>query len=244
MGLYPYIMKDLTLYCNCFPGHLNRNTQFDQKNLMCGANLLKPEERSLLTNMVFDDTGDNISHLNEWLGDLTGLYWVWKNSQEDIVGTNQYRRFWDDKTIVDINFQPNTLYVSNPYHFNNMSAMNQYIMHHGTIGLDILNDAAIKGTIPIKPEMINSLAAVGCLSGCNMFFADRKLFNKTCEILFETVFELYGGVKYSLPYIQMPNQKRLLAFLAERILNIVYLNKDYFYDNINIVPVQMNLIEV
>lgn len=234
-------MKDLTLYCNCFPGHLNRNTQFNQRNLICGSHTIEFFKR--LNDYYYDDVGDNISHLNQWLGDLTGLYWVWKNTSDEVVGTNQYRRFWDNNAIDLIEFNENALYVANPYHFDNMSAMNQFVMHHGTIGLDILNDAAMKNQISIKPEMIYSLANVGCLSGCNMFFGSRKIFDKTCEILFDIILELYEGTKYSLPYIQYQNQSRLLAFLAERILNIIYLNKNYFYDTIDIIPVQMNLVE-
>ena len=41
-----------------------------------------------------DNTGDNISSKNKYYSELTGLYWVWKNTQQEIVGSVHYRRFF------------------------------------------------------------------------------------------------------------------------------------------------------
>lgn len=42
-----------------------------------------------------DDTGDNISDQNCYYGELTGVYWVWKNIRtEDYVGICHYRRYF------------------------------------------------------------------------------------------------------------------------------------------------------
>ena len=41
-----------------------------------------------------DDTGDNISGLNCYYAELSGVYWVWKNyTQADYVGICHYRRY-------------------------------------------------------------------------------------------------------------------------------------------------------
>ncbi|HFW6597790.1 TPA: DUF4422 domain-containing protein, partial [Campylobacter jejuni] len=47
-------------------------------------------------NMIGDDTGENISCLNRYFNELTGIYWAWKNYEKlgnpDYIGFVHYRR--------------------------------------------------------------------------------------------------------------------------------------------------------
>lgn len=44
-----------------------------------------------------DDSGDNISEKNPYFSELTGIYWIWKNTSQQITGTCHYRRFFTAK---------------------------------------------------------------------------------------------------------------------------------------------------
>lgn len=45
-----------------------------------------------------DNTGDNISVLNSYYCELTGLYWAWKNLECDYLGLVHYRRYFTKKS--------------------------------------------------------------------------------------------------------------------------------------------------
>jgi hypothetical protein len=238
-------MIDLTLYCNSTPTLLPRSQQFNQINLICNSHSLTDQQRSNFRSMnyAFDDVGDNISMLNSDLGDLTGLYWVWKNTDHDWVGTNQYRRFWDEQQITSIGLRSNTVYVYD-IRFDRVNALKQFVLHHGIILPQMLYEAASQRSIDMTQEVVMSIEEINYVYACNMFFCERELFNKICQKFFEITLELYQGSKYTLPYIDTGTgrHRRGIAFLAERILTLLFKEKQYYFGNIDIQPIDVRVV--
>ena len=57
--------------------------------IMAG-NALNPNQ----INIIGDDTGLSISSRNLYYSEITGIYWVWKNTNHDITGSCHYRRYF------------------------------------------------------------------------------------------------------------------------------------------------------
>ncbi len=57
--------------------------------LMAGNALLHKQ-----SDIAGDDSDNNISTKNQYYSELTGIYWIWKNTQHEITGTCHYRRFF------------------------------------------------------------------------------------------------------------------------------------------------------
>ena len=57
--------------------------------LMAGNSLLKA-----ITEIPGDETGVTISHKNKYYSELTGIYWVWKNTKQSVSGACHYRRYF------------------------------------------------------------------------------------------------------------------------------------------------------
>jgi hypothetical protein len=57
--------------------------------IWCGKALHKVED-----GIPGDNTGEEISLKNPYFSELTGIYWIWKNTDHDVIGTCHYRRYY------------------------------------------------------------------------------------------------------------------------------------------------------
>ena len=175
--------------------------------------------------------GINISHLNSKINENTAIYWIWKNSDADIVGTNHYRR----------------------YFYNNEFRCRENKLS-GEMARKYLEDYDIivyKGRVPngatIKEEMLSDLprdvfdygyrVITDCLKEyqpdyledfydvmeskecfyCNMLVTRKELFDRYCKWLFSF---LIPAAESSDVSDYNSHDARIIGFFAERMLTV------------------------
>lgn len=172
-----------------------------------------------------DDTGENISELNPYYGELTGLYWLWKNCHDvDILGVCHYRRYFFDasgKLMAQKQYETELLdadiLVSDAIY-----APKPYLEYFGEA--HNINDMLLAG------ETIRALfsddywAFEEVMQGTKYYFGNlcvmsKSLFDSYCEWLFSIFFAMEDQIDIT-GYDDY--HKRLFGFLSEELL-LVYI---------------------
>jgi hypothetical protein len=194
-----------------------------------------------------DDSGDNISNKNDTFGEFTAWYWAWKNIKNhfpnlEYIGLSHYRRFfcmdnaWGAETIYTQNI-PSMRDYENLF-IKSLKNNDIILAKQGIFGYDLrthysyyhnsFDYLCMKEIVhEICPEYDESFLHIfernDKMSSYCMFVAKYDFFVNYFEWLFPLLFEAEQRIdvsKYS------KYQKRVLAFLAERLLNVyVYHNK-------------------
>lgn len=139
--------------------------------------------------------GDNIDFLNPWYCELTGLYYLWKHVDDEIVGLEHYRAyFWkDDHPINEAQIKEelkkgDIICGGYKYPFS---------------GNQILETELNKCTKGKTAEFIKSLEKKDKefanyfkkfikgqrLWACNLFIGPKKIFNEWMEFFFDTLLD-------------------------------------------------------
>ena len=184
-------------------------------------------EKRLKNAEFFDNTGDNISSKNRQYCELTALYWIWKNSKQDIVGLSHYRRHfilpeswvsWMEYYNIDV-ILPVPLYVA-------PSIEKNYWERHDHSNWKHMMEF-LKKNKPSDYEGATKFFKSNLYSPCNMLIARKKVINELCEWMFPILesAEYRGGKKEDI------YQNRYLGFLSERLITYYF---DSRRDNYNV----------
>lgn len=220
-----------------------------------------PNSQCLISLNLVDSTGDNISHLNPYFCELTGIYWAWKNIKSDYYGFWHYRRYFSfSKPIKNLKFVTRDLITSNtlkefnltddkiketvekhdlilPLHENLRFASGSLYKHYQhSPGHDVRDlEDAIKITRELHPDFKPYIQKA--IKGThtyffNMFIMKQPYFNEYCEWVSPILFKLYDIRKGTINKAECG--KRSIGFVAERLFTIfVYYLKDK-YPNLKI----------
>jgi len=171
-----------------------------------------------------DDTGDSISDLNPYYGELTGLYWLWKNySEADIIGICHYRRYFVDenrrlmkKEQYEADLEDVDIMTSNAVATNCATYKEDYAEAHNIQDL-METGQVIKELFPDDyPAFCEVIEGNQYYYG-NLCVMRKALFDEYCEWLFTIFFELEKRVDVS-GYDDY--HKRLFGFLSEQLLRV------------------------
>ena len=197
----------------------------------------------LKENMIGDDTGDNISELNDSYNEMTALYWAWKNydrlGNPDYVGLMHYRRHFvlneGKKIVYNIqDFNPDTYFDIIGYSEKKMQEFVEgcdFVTHIGHVqnvyrhfvenqrktDIDLANKIVLE-KYPEYKTIMDEYYSGDDSNFCNMNIFSKDLFFKYCEWIFDILGEFEKRVDI--------NEKRF--FISERLtgLFIAKLMKD------------------
>ncbi len=202
-----------------------------EQEIQAGAELTS---QRLAENIITDNTGDNISNRNRQFCELTVLYWIWKNSIDDVVGLVHYRRHFmlpSDWKIRMLQHQIDVILPTPLYVVPNLE-MN-YRSRHDERDLDYLflylKETNIEDYIGIKDFFQG-----GIYSPCNMLIARKEVLNDLCEWLFPILFAVaeHGKEKEDVYLNRYPGfiSERLISYFFEKNrekYKIAYSNKNF-----------------
>ena len=180
-----------------------------------------------------DDTGDNISDLNMYYSELTGLYWAWKNVRNtEYIGLCHYRRYFlneNNRLMSKADFMPilekYDVILSQPV-TSAQCYRDTYAEAHNIRDLEAVGEAIAALYPDCTPIFEEVLAGTKLYCG-NLFVTTKTLFDEYAGWLFSifSVAEEHIDVSTYDDY-----HKRVYGFLSEQLLYVWvrYQNLTYY----------------
>lgn len=190
------------------------------------------DKRSNFLYPLHDNVGENISKENKYYGELTGLYWIWKNkniSSNEMVGFCHFNKCLEISTDKAYKL----LVKEKKYDF--------LVAEKATIPLHPQQDELKAITTILRlnyPKYYQSWNEIyqpdGSSDDCNnaqLFITTGKYFSEYCTFLFGVLSKMRElvGDKHGSPY-----NIRYCAFMGERLLSVFLNANDLKYKEYHI----------
>lgn len=193
-----------------------------------------------------DDSGENISYKNHNYCELTGIYYVYKNMDYDVLGLVHYRRHFANRNHfikkninnvlssekVDKILTKYDIILPKKRHYYIESNYSHYIHDHKKEAIDIMGEI-IKAKYPdIYPNYLKHLKRT---TGhyFNMFIAKKEIANKYLDFVFDVLSEVEKRIDIKT---YEGKEKRVFGFLSELLIDpyvmtyhLKYKNQKYFF---------------
>lgn len=169
-----------------------------------------------------DDAGENISALNGYYSELTGLYWIWKNvTDRDYVGTCHYRRYLineQEKVFTRQEYErllgeydlitTRKVHLNHSYHYG-------FSANHNIEALDTTG-AVIREKYPEYYGTFEALVNGPDTYFGNMLVTRKALFDEYCAWLFSIFFEVQKRIDMETD--EDAYHRRVFGFISEFLL--------------------------
>lgn len=182
---------------------------------------------------IKDNTGNNISKLNPYFCELTGLYWAWKNLQEDYIGLTHYRRHFSKQkwhkgfeyilTYQDIEpyLGKVRIFVPTKRKYYIESLYTHYKHTHDAKHL-IETERILKEYYPKYIKSYIKVINRTCGYMFNMMIMQKDLLHEYCTWLFDILFKLKDRINVS----ELSSfQGRLFGRVSEILFNVWIVQK-------------------
>ncbi len=193
---------------------------------------------------VKDNTGLNISKKNPYFCELTGLYWAWKNLDNDYIGLVHYRRYFmlhkksnnkfeniltKDETNKLLDSCDAILPKKRKYYIETM-----YSHYKHTMYVEPLDETRniIAEKYPEYLKEFDNLKHRTSGHMFNMFIMKKELLNEYCNWLFDILFELEKRVDIS-KYNDF--HKRFYGRVSELLLDVYFKTNKINYKEVKFI---------
>lgn len=189
------------------------------------------EEKAYFSD-VRDNIGENISERNSLYNELTGLYWIWKNCREDVVGICHYRRFFVNRWGKAINLfaGKNEGYIGKNYICDKLNKYDAIVHNLSMVFPSVekqyckYNDQrcffCLKEVIAeMYPDYMDAFECImhgTKIHFLNMMIARRELVSRYAEWLFDILFETEKRIADHIG--RVPDRE--MGMLGERLMDV------------------------